>query len=142
MDRDPVNVEGRRAVRRIVSADEPLSRARLRTGSQLLIVDASGWGALTELTERLLPGRHLDLHIVLAGGRALVRARVARAFVWNLRSNAIVYRAALAFEHALDVRTDGYAVPERFAEASLSPGIVYPHGVVSTEIVFHDVQSI
>ena len=74
-------MERRRAPRRLVAAEEPLSQARLRTGGQLCVLDASSWGALAETTERLLPGRHLDVHVVSSEGRVLVRSRVARAFV-------------------------------------------------------------
>jgi len=74
-------MERRRKPRRPVAANEPLSNARLRTGGQLRIVDASSWGVLAETAERLLPGRQLDIHVMTAQGRTLVRCRVIRAFV-------------------------------------------------------------
>ena len=95
-------MERRRATRRTVAADEPLAHAKLRTGGQLVVLDASTWGALVETTERLLPGRHLDVHIVTPGGRTLVRIRMARAYVWRLEVDAIYYRGALAFEQPID----------------------------------------
>ncbi len=97
-------MERRRATRRTVAADEPLAHAKLRTGGQLVVLDASNWGALAETTERLLPGRHLDVHIVTPGGRTLVRSRVPRAYVSQLQPDAIHYHAALAFEQAVDTR--------------------------------------
>jgi len=141
MDRNSVAVERRRAIRRMVSSDEPLSRGKLRTGSHLRIVDASSWGALAELTERLLPGRHLDLHVVSATGRALVRVRVVRAFVSQLRADAVLYRAALAFDRSLDIREDGYSMPAPLSTVPSSPGTRYPAGTVSTEIAFEDGES-
>ena len=66
-------MERRRKPRRPVAANEPLSNARLRTGGQLRIVDASSWGVLAETAERLLPGRQLDIHVMTAQGRTLVR---------------------------------------------------------------------
>ena len=104
-------MDRRRAARRVLSADEPLAHAKLRIGGQLSVLDASDWGALVEATERLLPGRHLDVHIVTAGGRVLVRVRVARAYVWHLLPDAIYYRAALAFEQPIDARACGYSMP-------------------------------
>ncbi len=97
-------MERRRATRRTVAADEPLAHAKLRTGGQLVVLDASNWGALAETTARLLPGRHLDVHIVTSGGRTLVRSRVARAYVCRVQSDAIHYHTALAFEQAVDTR--------------------------------------
>ena len=142
MDRNSLVGDRRRATRRTVSPDEPLSRARLRTGGQLRVVDTSSWGALAELTERLLPGRHIDLHVVSALGRVLVRARVARAYVWQLRAGAICYRAALAFEHALDVRGEGYALPVSASASEIPQGNSYPVAAASTDIEFHDAPSI
>jgi hypothetical protein len=68
------------------------------------VLDTSNWGALAETTERLLPGRHLDVHIVTPAGRTLVRSRVVRAFVRRIQSDAVHYHTALAFEQAIDTR--------------------------------------
>jgi hypothetical protein len=121
-----------------VCVDEPLSRARLRTGGQLLVLDASRWGALTESTERLLPGRHLDVHVISVGGRVLVRSRVARAFVSRLEADAVYYRAALAFDRAIDVHADGYVVPVAPLPAEIAPGTPYPHPAIPGDIVFSE----
>ena len=123
-------MERRRALRRFVAAGEPLATARLRTGGQLRLLDASSWGALAETTERLLPGRQLDVHIVSAQGRMLVRSRVARAFVARLEADALHYHAALSFDRALDVRADGYVMPVVLAGVERDAGTHYPlHGV-------------
>src|ERR1041384_8174283 len=119
-------MERRRTPRRPVAACEPLASARLRTGAQLRILDASSWGALAETTERLLPGRHLDVHVISAQGRVLVRARVAPAYVARLEADAIHYQAALAFDRALDVRADGYVMPAALAGVENDPGTRYP----------------
>lgn len=141
MDRDPLNVDRRRALRRGVSEDEALSRARLRTGGQLRLLDASNWGALSEGTERLLPGRHLDLHVVAATGRVLVRALVVRAYVSQLRADAIQYRAALAFDRAVDIRVEGYPVPAPVLATDDPRGNGYPTAAAITDIEFHDAPS-
>ena len=129
-------MERRRAVRRFVAEGEPLAVAKLRTGAQLRIVDASAWGALAETAERLLPGRHLDVHIVSAEGRILVRARVARAYVARLEATAIQYRAALAFDRTLDVRADGYPIPVALRGIEIDQGNRYPTSATPTDIEF------
>ncbi|PYR79600.1 MAG: hypothetical protein DMF87_10855 [Acidobacteria bacterium] len=129
-------MERRRALRRFVGAGEPLATARLRTGGQLRILDASSWGALAETTERLLPGRHLDVHIVSAQGRMLVRSRVARAFVARLEADAIHYHAALSFDRALDVRADGYVMPAVLAAVETDRGTRYPLREFAGDIEF------
>jgi len=129
-------MERRRALRRLVAAGEPLATARLRTGGQLRLLDASSWGALAETTERLLPGRQLDVHVVSAQGRMLVRSRVARAFVARLEADAIHYHAALSFDRALDVRADGYAVPAALAGVERDTGTRYPLHVIASDIEF------
>ena len=129
-------MERRRAVRRPVADDEPLCRARLRTGGELRVVDASTWGVLTETTERLLPGRHLDAHVVSEQGRVLVRSRVARAFVSQLTADAIQYRAALAFDCAIDVRAAGYAMPAPCRGGDIDRGSGYPDRAAAADIEF------
>ena len=134
-------MERRRALRRPVAGDEPLSGARLRTGAQLRIVDASSWGALAETAERLLPGRHLDLHVVSAQGRVLVRARVVRAYVSRLEAHAIHYRTALAFDRALDVRVEGYAIPAALPGVEIEQGNRYPTRALPGDIEFAEQPS-
>jgi hypothetical protein len=129
-------MDRRSASRRVVGVDEPLCRARLRTGGQLLVLDACAWGVLAETTERLLPGRHLDVHIVSVQGRVLVRSRVARAFVARLDADAVHYRAALAFDRAIDVRGDGYLMPVTMLPSAATAGIDYPEPVIRGDIEF------
>ena len=129
-------MERRRAHRRLVATDEALCRAKLRTGGELRVLDASSWGALAETTERLLPGRHLDVHIVSSQGRVLVRSRVARAFVSRVESSAVHYRAALAFESVVDVRVEGYPMPAPVLAVQIEPGNAYPDRAGSGDIEF------
>ena len=86
---------------------------RLRTGRELAVVDISPSGALVEGATRLLPGTHVDVHVVTRHGRALVRTRVVRSSVWQLQADAVSYRTALAFDAAVDteVEVDGYPLP-------------------------------
>ena len=77
--------------------------ARLRTGGQLRILDVSSWGALAQTSERLLPGRYLDVHVVSVQGRVLVRSRIARAYVARVEANAIEYHAPARFDDLIEV---------------------------------------
>ena len=97
-----MTVERRRSVRRCPMAGEALSWARLRTGTELTVIDISDHGALVESRARLLPGTHVDLHLMSAAGRVLQRSRVARAFVARLDASALSYYVALAFDGPVD----------------------------------------
>lgn len=131
-------MERRRALRRPVAEDEPVASARLRTGGQLRIVDVSSWGALAHTSERLLPGRYLDVHVVSVQGRVLVRSRVARAYVARVEANAIEYCAALAFDRALDVFAEGYPIPAAFRSLEIEQGSHYPTQALAGDIEFTD----
>ena len=102
MDGHRIEVERRRAVRRMPAATDPLSRARLRTGPELVITEISTFGARVRTSARLLPGTHVDLHLMTIAGRVLRRARVARAAVWTIDATGIAYQVALAFDAAVD----------------------------------------
>jgi hypothetical protein len=121
-----------------VSFDEPLGHARLRTGGKLRVVEASSWGALMETTERLRPGRHLDVHVIAADGRMLVRCRVARAFVVTIQPDAVHYQVAFSFDRALDVRAAGYALPSPLLASETELGTPYPHRPSSRDIEFDE----
>ena len=81
---------------------------------------------------RLLPGTHVDVHLVTAEGRLLIRSRVIRAFVCRVCRDRIEYRGAMAFERPVSTAVVGYPIPEG-AEASNAPsGKPYPdRGVIS-----------
>ena len=91
-----------------------------------------------QTTERLLPGRHLDVHVISAQGRVLVRARVARAFVFHLAADCVDYHAALAFDRAVDVRAEGYAMPAPIPVGENDEGTRYPNTGAPGEIEFTD----
>jgi hypothetical protein len=104
--------ERRRGLRRAPADDEPISRVRLRGGRELAVIDVSNDGALVEGTTRLLPGTHVDVHIVTKEGRTLVRSRVVRASVSYLDAVVVKYRGAIAFEQSTD--TSPQSVPGDF----------------------------
>jgi len=97
-----VTGERRRSARRCPAVGEALSWARLRTGTQLAVIDISDHGMLVESRARLLPGTHLDVHLMSAAGRILQRARVARAFVAKLDASVLSFYVALAFDAPVD----------------------------------------
>jgi len=75
---------------------------------------------------RLLPGTHVDVHLVTAEGRLLIRSRVVRAFVCRVSRDRIDYRGAIVFERSVATAAVGYPIPGT-SEASNAPsGKAYP----------------
>jgi hypothetical protein len=122
----PADRERRRTTRRVPDAREPLAHLRLRAGRELAVLNLSPAGALVEGPTRLLPGTHVDVHIVTRAGRVLVRSRILRAFVSDLQANAVSYRGALAFDRLVDVAAAGYAIPAVLLDAVSASGSPYP----------------
>ncbi len=119
-------MERRRTLRREPSADEPLSRVRFRAGREVTVVNVSNTGLLVEGPARLLPGTHVDVHVVTKDGRVLVRSRVTRAYVTALEADAIRYRGALAFDRVVDTSAIGYVIPDVLIAVPEPEGIDYP----------------
>jgi hypothetical protein len=139
MDGHRIAVERRRAVRRFPAATDPLSRARLRTGPELLVTEISNFGASVRTSGRLLPGTHVDVHLMTTAGRVLRRARVARAAVWTIDATGIAYQVALAFDAPVDAsarrvsatRAEEFATP---AGGERLPALAGPRGVDAVAI--------
>jgi hypothetical protein len=125
--------ERRLAARRAPAPDEPIARARLRAGRELTVVDLSNGGVLVEGTARLLPGTHVDVHIVTKDGRTLVRSRVARAYVYHLDAQIVRYRGALAFDRAIDTSAAEYAAPAMLVFTERSPDPAVANSVAESE---------
>ena len=126
MSRSDGVVERRRTARRPVAGDEPLSQIRLRAGRQLAVIDISDMGLLAEGEMRLLPGTHVDVHLVTDEGRLLIRSRVVRAYVCHVSASAIRYRGALAFDRAVQTTVAGYAIPGGPNGPAATEGNPYP----------------
>ena len=126
MSRSDRAIERRRAPRRPSAVDEPLSQIRLRAGRQLTVIDVSDAGLMAEGEMRLLPGTHVEVHLMTSDGRQLVRSRVVRAFVHQLCANRVLYRGALAFDRPVNTAIVGYAMPEGDDALSDVPGNPYP----------------
>jgi hypothetical protein len=80
---------------------------RLRIGRELKVVDVSNCGLLVEGSVRLLPGTHIDVHVITPNGRVLARSSVVRSLVCRVQADAIEYRTALAFERLIDTTACG-----------------------------------
>ena len=119
-------MEHRKAPRRVPLREEPLSRIRLRTGREVSVVDVSNIGVLVEGQVRLLPGTHVDVHVVTRDGRVLVRSRVVRCWIAALDAGVVCYRGALAFDRPLDTAARGYAIPQQADVFSAAEGPHYP----------------
>jgi hypothetical protein len=90
------------------------------------VVDLSDGGALVEGIARLLPGTHVDVHVVTRGGRILVRSRIVRAYVCDVSVDALRYRGALAFERVIDTSAAEYVIPALSLAAPGQSGSLYP----------------
>ncbi|HEV8394706.1 MAG TPA: hypothetical protein VGQ37_10555 [Vicinamibacterales bacterium] len=119
-------VERRVATRRVPAPDETLAHLRLRTGRELAVVDIGDAGALVEGTARLLPGTHVEVHVVTREGRTLVRSRVTRASVFAVAADNLQYRAALAFDARVNT-APSWVVTTRTAPSSVLTGSCYPN---------------
>lgn len=128
-------MDRRRTLRRTPSVHEPLSRVRLRTGRELSVVDVSNGGVLVE-GPRLLPGTHVEVHVITGEGRVLVRSRVVRSYVWGLTSDTVRYRGALAFDRLVDTSAAGYSVPAPGQASGRALGTDYPVGVDEGGVAF------
>ena len=122
----------RRRATRVVFRDGHLPpAARVRPGSEVIVVDLSSTGALLEGQGRLRPGGRCELTLALASGDITVRARVARCFVARLeRAAAVRYRTAVAFESLIDLSPRWQPVA---GYQTLTPDVTAaPSGVVDT----------
>jgi hypothetical protein len=120
------HADRRQAARRAPRDREPLGRIRLRTGREVKVLDVSDHGVLAEGSARLLPGTHVDAHLVTATGRVLVRSRVVRAWITALEQDGPLYRCALAFQQRVDTSDPGYVIPGPASGTGAPEGSVYP----------------
>ena len=123
-------MERRLKPRRFTDADEPIRTVRLRAGRDVEAIDVSDGGVLVEGASRLLPGTHVDVHVITRDGRVLVRSRVVRARVTAISPGEVRYRCALAFDHLVDT---GYPVPITAAGQAALTGTRYPPAVGESE---------
>jgi hypothetical protein len=127
-------MERRRTPRRVPGAAEPIARLRVRTAGALDILNVSDGGALVEGAGRLLPGTHIDVHVITPEGRVLVRSRVVRASVSHVAPDAVRYRSGLMFDRLLDTAPCGYFVPVGLGEEPGETGTGYPREPPRAEV--------
>ena len=121
-----MTTDDRRAVsRRVPAPDETLGQVRLRTGRELSVVNIGDTGALLEGAARLLPGTHVEVHVVTREGRTLVRSRVTRASVFAIAADSLRYRAALAFDTRVNT-APSRVVATHTTPPAVVPGSTYP----------------
>lgn len=121
-----MTIERRSTARRTPAADETLATLRLRTGREVAVVNIGDGGALVEGTTRLLPGTHVEVHVVTREGRTLVRSRVMRASVFAVTADTLEYRAAVAFDARVNT-APSWVVTTRPALSSAPTGSRYPN---------------
>jgi hypothetical protein len=122
-----MRIERRDATRRVPDVDDALARLRLRAGRELAVVEISDTGALVETSGRLLPGTHVEVHIVTRDGRTLVRSRVTRAWVFAVAANALRYRAALVFDTRVNTTPSRVALTHAAPREGARAGNRYPY---------------
>lgn len=85
---------------------EPLpgmSRATLRPGCTVALIDLSASGALVQASRPLRPGARVHLQLVTSRRTFSLGAHVLRCTVWSLDvDGGVTYRGALQFEHRCD----------------------------------------
>jgi len=98
----PARAERRRAVRR--EAHEFKTEMRLAVaGFPMKLVNLSATGLLAETSQRLCPGRTVDVFLRYGGIRRVLRATVIRSSMHAVAPTP-VFRAALQFEDVLTLQ--------------------------------------
>jgi len=75
--------------------------ARIRPGHGAIVINVSAAGVLLETMRRLLPGSVVEVQMETETDRTIVRGRVLRCAVSQLRAAGIAYRGAVLFDHHL-----------------------------------------
>ncbi len=109
-----IQLTDRRQTDRRCAGDHGIVLARVRPGLDASVVDVSAHGALIETAHRLLPGRHIELHLETADDRAAIRGRVLRCSVAVVLASRMLYHGAIGFESPLSwfvvSDNDGYVI--------------------------------
>ena len=92
------------------------TRATLRPGCIVALIDLSAGGALVQAGRPLRPGARVHLQLVTASESKAVAAHVLRCAVWALDpQDGVTYQGALKFEERFEWLKDG-AYPARRAD--------------------------
>jgi hypothetical protein len=96
-----VDLERRQERRRAGGSARWQSRAVLRPGQHVTIINITSRAALVESEARLRPGAMTELQLAGAGARACVKGRLERCCVNAL--DPLRYRGVVMFEGVLDI---------------------------------------
>jgi hypothetical protein len=85
-----------------------LTRATLRPGHAVSLVDLSAGGALIEGTRPLRPGGRVHLQVATDARTVSLNGHVLRCAVWSVDAHAgVTYRGAVKFEHRCELFWEG-----------------------------------
>lgn len=125
-------VTDRRIDTRFPWAHAGITRATLRPGCAVRVVNVSAGGALVQGGRPLRPGAQVHVQLVTSFRVFALVARVLRCAVWLLDSHdGATYRGALQFEERCDLLWEpptpsGSRVPAASSRDTTQPGMRYP----------------
>jgi PilZ domain len=97
-------VDRRRWPRKKPSECPWLIEARLRSGTEVRVVDISNGGVLVETASQIVPGAPVEIFLVAADQRWLVKGRIVRCRVSAIvPERGVRYRAAVAFNEPVSI---------------------------------------
>ena len=127
-------VKDRRSDPRFEWASEEITRATLRPGCTVHIIDVSAGGALLQTERPLRPGACVHFQIVTKLRVFSLVAKVLRCEVWMLDSlQGIVYRGALQFEQRCDFLWEAETPRESVVPVAIRPS-AGPYGKVEPDL--------
>lgn len=80
------------------------SRALLRPGQPVTLINICSHAALVESAVRLRPGAATEMQLTGAAARTRIRGRLDRCYV--ARIDPLCYRGVLLFEHCMEIEGD------------------------------------
>jgi hypothetical protein len=122
----------RRTDARFEVSDARVTRATLRPGCAVRVVDLSAGGALVQADQPLRPGARVHLQLVTTVRTFALVARVLRCAVWMLDAEqGATYRGALQFEDRCEfvwepATLDGSSIPSPCSRDRWATGHAIP----------------
>jgi hypothetical protein len=109
-----------------------LIEARLRSGTEVRVIDISNGGVLLEAGSQILPGARVELFLVAAGQRWLVKGRIVRCHVAAIApERGVRYRAALAFNEPVSILVElSEKLPSTFSSFDRAQAFAVPAPVL------------
>lgn len=136
-------VTDRRIDTRFAWAQAGITRATLRPGCAVRVVNVSAGGALVQAGRPLRPGARVHVQLVTSSRVFALVARVLRCAVWMLDSHdGATYRGALQFEERCEQLWEsgtlpGSRVPVESNHDTEPLGMEYPDGEESIQRPSH-----